>query len=109
MASLDQIIFDELKELMDGDIGEIVELYINDSREQIAQLKTSVDGGDIDGMVSIAHTLKSSSANLGAMQLADMCEKMENDGRNNSLKNPASLLSDIVNELSRVEDKLNDA
>ena len=107
MAPLDQVIFDELKDLMDGEIDEIVELYINDSREQIAQLQTSVDSNNLTNMIAIAHTLKSSSANLGAMNLAKLCEQMENKGRDNRLENPVSLLSEIIEELSRVEDKLN--
>jgi HPt (histidine-containing phosphotransfer) domain-containing protein len=44
-----------------------------------------------------AHSLKSSSATLGALKLASLCRKLEELGRSNSLRNA----SDVFQELRR--------
>ncbi|MBT7444346.1 MAG: Hpt domain-containing protein [Methylococcales bacterium] len=106
MTTLDLAVFEELKDLMDGDMSDILEMYEVDSAEQIDGLKTSISGDDLTSTIAIAHTLKSSSANLGAMDLAKLCKKMEHDGRENTLSNPAELLEKIIAELARVQTEL---
>jgi HPt (histidine-containing phosphotransfer) domain-containing protein len=50
--------------------------------------------------------LKSSSANLGAQQLADLCQDLEERGRQQQLDNVRELLSQVVAEFTRVQHAL---
>ncbi len=55
----------------------IIELYLEDSPMRLAALRTALAAGDAPGIVSAAHSLKGSSANLGAAALAELCHQLE--------------------------------
>jgi HPt (histidine-containing phosphotransfer) domain-containing protein len=56
----------------------------------------------MEGVFKKAHYLKSSSANLGAVKLAEQCKILESFGRNNSTIEDAALLTRLESELSAV-------
>jgi HPt (histidine-containing phosphotransfer) domain-containing protein len=46
---------------------ELIDVYLNDTPNRLRQLRQAFDGDDTANFVREAHTLESSSANLGAM------------------------------------------
>jgi HPt (histidine-containing phosphotransfer) domain-containing protein len=82
---LDMSVIAALKELGgDGDdslFRELLDLYVDDSTTQMRRLEESIKSGDLKLAERIAHTLKSSSANLGATVLSRICMQMELRGR----------------------------
>ncbi|HEX9662701.1 MAG TPA: Hpt domain-containing protein [Candidatus Binatia bacterium] len=56
---------------------DLIDVYLEDTPNRIAQMRESVDGGDTDTLIREAHTLKSSSANVGAMRLSALAKQME--------------------------------
>jgi HPt (histidine-containing phosphotransfer) domain-containing protein len=60
-----------------GLLEQIVQLYFDSAPPLIAQLKTGFTANDLNAIRLASHSLKSSSANLGAMVLAQMCGKIE--------------------------------
>lgn len=68
----------ELKEMDDPGSEEIqrqlVEMFLDSSPEKISDLKTIVDPVELKKM---AHSLKSTSLNMGCEILADLCQKIE--------------------------------
>ncbi len=60
----------------------------------------ALGSGDYQNLAEAAHFLKSSSATLGALALADMCRELESIGRNES----AVLNENHVNEYIRISD-----
>jgi len=55
----------------------IVDLYLTNSRTLLGTLREAVIGSDAGAVVHAAHSLKSSSANVGATALSELCAKME--------------------------------
>ncbi len=53
-----------------GLVGRIVSLFVTDSAKQVHELRAALDAGDATLARRLVHTLKSSSANVGAMALA---------------------------------------
>jgi HPt (histidine-containing phosphotransfer) domain-containing protein len=49
---------------------------------RLAQLRQALEGGDTESVTREAHTLKSSSANVGAMTLSAVARQVELAGRN---------------------------
>ena len=47
----------------------------------LPQLDAAMAGGDLDTVRGVAHTLKSSMANLGALQLSALCAEVEHTVR----------------------------
>jgi HPt (histidine-containing phosphotransfer) domain-containing protein len=62
-----------------------------------------VQAQDADAIRQAAHSLKSSSANLGAVQLADLCKTLELCGREKQLQDSAALLSETENQYEKVK------
>jgi HPt (histidine-containing phosphotransfer) domain-containing protein len=57
-------------------------------------------------MRKIAHSMKSSSANVGAAVLAQMCKEMELLARSGSTEGAAGILADMACEFKAVQDAL---
>jgi HPt (histidine-containing phosphotransfer) domain-containing protein len=78
-----------LQELNPGDGGaflrEIVGIYIEDTPKRIEDMKTSLAAGDVPAFTRAAHTIKGSSANVGAQVLRGVAERLERVSRTDGL------------------------
>ena len=59
----------------------VVTLYFENSKPAMDKFRSAVAQKDIDSIRTIAHSLKSSSANVGAIRLAGCCRTVENKAR----------------------------
>ena len=87
-------------------VKRVVNAYIGDTPQQFAALRCAIDGRDTGGVRKVAHTLKSSSANVGAELLAQMCKDLELLGRNNMTEGAAGILGDMEHEFQAVRRSL---
>lgn len=62
-----------------GLLEKVVGLYLSDSRHQMERIRSSAEAGDRESLKRAAHTLKSSSANVGATGVSEICRKIESD------------------------------
>lgn len=85
---IDQKVLGELVELMGDDIDEVIEIYLEDAPGYLATLQAAAAENDLHGMVAPAHSLKSSSANLGAIGLSEMAKAIEHGAREGNLDGP---------------------
>ena len=58
-------------------LHKIIGLYLTSSQAQVTQLRQAWQGRDSDAIQVAAHTLKSSSATLGAHRLAALAKQLE--------------------------------
>ncbi len=65
-------------------------------------IRHSITLGDTAAMQSAAHSLKSTSGNLGAMMLAEICKELETMGRAGTTDNSILLLPVLEDEYNRV-------
>jgi two-component system, sensor histidine kinase and response regulator len=80
----------------------IVDLYVTNSRTLIGSLRESLLRSDSTAVQQAAHSLKSSSANVGATQLTDLCAALEAMARRGNLTDAWPLLDRLVAEHDRV-------
>lgn len=83
-AILDQAVIAELRESTGDDdefVRELVEAYLSEATGYLEAMKAAAAAGDAAAIVRPAHTLKSSSATMGAMRLAGICRGLEEAGR----------------------------
>ena len=64
---------------------ELVGDYLFDASARVARLCQALAGGDADTLTHEAHTLKSSSANMGAQTFSDLAKRFEQAGREGDL------------------------
>jgi signal transduction histidine kinase/DNA-binding response OmpR family regulator/HPt (histidine-containing phosphotransfer) domain-containing protein len=80
-AGLDSAVLADLADLL-GDrqeLADFVGVYLRQSAELVAALRTAGAGGDAATVRVLAHTLRGSSATMGATTLADRCRAVEED------------------------------
>jgi HPt (histidine-containing phosphotransfer) domain-containing protein len=85
---LDERILAELTASTGDDIGfvrELIETYLADTPTQFVAMTVAVEAEDAAALVRPAHTLKSSSATVGAMRLSSLARDLEMAGRGGSL------------------------
>ncbi|HZZ20693.1 MAG TPA: Hpt domain-containing protein [Opitutaceae bacterium] len=99
-----------LKELNPGDGGEflkeIVNIYLEDTPKRIVDLKTYLASGDVKSFTRAAHTIKGSSANVGAQILKSIGERMELISRTEGILSIAPMIVSAEEEFAKVEIEL---
>jgi CheY-like chemotaxis protein/class 3 adenylate cyclase len=83
-------------------MAELIQIYSNESVELMNSLREAIAAGDANKLNQTAHSLKSSSGNLGATQLASLCQTLEQQGKNNDLTNSAATFAQAEAEYLRV-------
>jgi CheY-like chemotaxis protein len=66
-------------------VGKVINKYLSASTILLQGLRDAVSAGDAPAVQKVAHTLKSSSANVGATRLAAQCKELELEARINRL------------------------
>ncbi len=107
---IDQSVLNSLRDLqMEGKpdiLKRVIDAYLSSTASLVETLKEAYSAMDIDGIQNSAHSLKSSSANVGAIKLSELCKELEMNCRNNTLENAPFLISGISAELTLVRDVL---
>jgi len=83
-------------------LEQIVRLYLEGAPELIASIRAGLAAADNDQVRLAAHSLKSSSANLGARNLAQMCAALEASARAGSIGTDAPKAEAIEHEYQAV-------
>jgi len=103
---VDESVLDELRGILGNEVDRLIEVFLDDSPRLIAALETAAASQDMEMLRNAAHTLKSSSANLGAMALSNAAKKVELGARTQTLERPAVAVALIANEFARARQAL---
>ena len=87
-------------------LEELIDVYLEDTPNRLVQLRQALDGGDTETLIREAHTLKSSSANLGAMALSALAKTMEFAGRNGKLADMETDVRQFEQQFAQVKTTL---
>ena len=87
-------------------IGKAVGIYLQKTPEAIIELREAASRNDLESLRDIAHSLKSSSANLGAMGFASLCHQLEDLAREQCLEPALAQLPGIEALVPRVLSEL---
>ena len=91
---------------------ELIGDYLDDGSSRMARLRRAFNAGDAEALTLEAHTLKSSSANLGAQTLSALAKRLEEMGRNGAVSALADDVARFEEQFAMVKaslEKLRDA
>jgi HPt (histidine-containing phosphotransfer) domain-containing protein len=104
---IDRATLDNLVSATDAEfVAELIEAFLEDSPELIAQLKQSQNDNEPAVFQRAAHTLKSNGASFGAMQLAELAKELEMVGKSGDLSQVAEKILALETEYALVETEL---
>lgn len=101
-SPIDRGVLDELRELLGDDLDQLIRVYLDTTPPLIERLENATAARNFDALRDIAHSLKSSSANLGAMTLANAAGRIELGARMKTLDRPAVAVALLAMEFKRV-------
>lgn len=87
----------------DGLLKHIINLYLGNASTLIQSLEQAWTKGDTDAIHSVSHSLKSSSNQVGAEILADLCNGAETEARNHRYDVSGVMLERIKEEFSQAQ------
>ncbi|MCG7852723.1 MAG: response regulator, partial [Methanosarcinaceae archaeon] len=109
-SPIDRSVLSALQEVqIEGEpsiVKRVVDAYLTDSEPLISQLKEALSVSDREVLQRSAHSLKSSSANVGALRLSEMSRELEMNCKNNSLEDAARLVASIGTEFMKAKESL---
>lgn len=99
-----------LRSLNPGDndefLREITGIFLEDTPLRITELDQSLLAGDVSKFTRAAHSIKGSSANLGAIGLRVAAEQLEQQSRTKGLSDVGALVAVIKTEFARAQAEL---
>jgi HPt (histidine-containing phosphotransfer) domain-containing protein len=97
-SPIDAATLANLLEATGGDqafLDELVDTFLSEGDRLVGSLAAAAEAGTVDDLVLPAHSLKSSSLNLGALALGELCRRLEEDARNGVVADPTARASEI--------------
>ncbi|MBL0210004.1 MAG: Hpt domain-containing protein [Holophagaceae bacterium] len=110
--TLDPLALDQLRPFKGHDggslLGNLIQVYLEQLPDRVEGLLKAHGEGDARSVFKIAHTLKSTSASLGAYGLQGLCQRLEDAGRLDELPGTAGLIPLFQAEAAKVRAALLD-
>ncbi len=108
--TLDPLALDQLRPFKGHDggslLGNLIQIYLDQLPACVKGLLKAHREGDARTVFKLAHTLKSTSASLGAYKLQGICQRLEDAGRMEDLSGTESVVSLFDAETSKVREAL---
>jgi signal transduction histidine kinase/CheY-like chemotaxis protein/HPt (histidine-containing phosphotransfer) domain-containing protein len=83
--TIDRTVLDGIRALEEtggqGLLERIITLYLSESSVQVGEVHSAAEKGDMESLLRTIHSLKSSSANVGANGFSELCRKIEGSVR----------------------------
>jgi HPt (histidine-containing phosphotransfer) domain-containing protein len=104
-SPIDAATMANLLEITGGDQGfvdELVDTYIGEGERIVGELVAAAEAGVVGDLVRPAHSLKSSSLNVGALELGELCRRLEQDALGGTVDDPLARAADIKSAFEAV-------
>ncbi len=106
-TKIDHTVIDSLKEVMGDAFEMLVSTFIDDTGKLVHSLTELQKQNDIEVFTRNAHSIKSSSANLGALQLSTIAASLEAKGKTGDISTSSDEIHHLTNEFDQVCAELN--
>jgi PAS domain S-box-containing protein len=103
LEAVDIAVLEELTARVGEVLSEVIDLFFKNTSELLATMRQAVNQGDSESLFHAAHSLKPTSAMLGAIPLSTLCEELELMGRAGSLEGGQEKVAEVEAEYERVK------
>lgn len=103
-SATDDAALDRLRRFGGGKLlNEMIGLFVTTAPDRIQAARTGVETANVGAAEMALHSLKSSSAQLGAMQMQRLSERGELLARSGTLDGVGRIVADLEEEFARVQ------
>ena len=103
-CAIDVSVLEQIREIQppgEDLVGKIIRLFIDESTRLRRHIEEAVSESNCEAVQQYAHSLKSCSANVGAMNLSARSHEMESAGRDAEDERLSELLPSLVGDLEQ--------
>jgi len=104
---LDRRVLDELSRMLGSGkpdmLASLINLYLAESPKLVGELKRAAGAGDASEMARVAHSLKSCSANVGAMALSRYCAELQATAKRGDTAEARRMVAQLESEHASVQ------
>ena len=86
-----------------GIVGRVITLFLHSAPALVKDLEAGAAGGDTALLHRASHTLKSASANVGAVLLSAHCKELEALARTGSVPDAAARVATIIEDYQQAQ------
>ncbi|MBU7583576.1 MAG: response regulator [Nostoc sp. TH1S01] len=105
-AAIDSSFLEELKNMAGSDgehlVAELIQVYLEDTPMKMQMIKDGIAVGDRTKLQKAAHALRSPSVSIGAVNLGEICETLEDAATTQSLEAISVLINQLEAEYKKV-------
>lgn len=98
--------FEDMRELLEEDFQELIEVYFIDSKQRIASLYSALANNDNVAGFEAAHALKGASANLGAIQMISLSDQLQAACSAQQIDQSRSIIEALPIALENIENEI---
>lgn len=91
---------------MENLVTKIISMFLEDSERYATEIKEAVGDINAERLGASAHSLKSTAANVGAMQVSAIAARLEMLGRTKSLDAAEPLVAELCDALAAAHEML---
>jgi PAS domain S-box-containing protein len=84
-------------------LAELIAIFLEDTPPSLAKLQQAAASQDNRQMALTAHTLKSTSATLGAVRFSQLCRELESAGQAGQVEGVAEQITQLISEYEKVK------
>lgn len=95
-----------LREAMGEDFADLVPIFIESTQDILTNLSKAFNQQDVESFTREAHSLKSSSANLGGLVLSEMAAELEAAGHQGQLPESEEFIQPLKETFALMEKEL---
>jgi HPt (histidine-containing phosphotransfer) domain-containing protein len=103
---LSPVMLQNLRDITENDpamLSEIITVYLKKTPPRMEAIRDAVDRGDAQALERTAHTLKASSAQMGVVSLARLCEELESLGRSGTTAGASEFVAQLASAYQQVK------
>ena len=104
---IDRQVLSQLRELQNDDdpdlLKRVIGLYLVESPKLLGKMKQALQQGSLEETERVAHSLKSSSANVGASELTRLCNDIHVAARTSDMALARQAFASLESEFGRVQ------
>ena len=85
---IDEVVVANLKASLGDDVAvvrQLIDIYAKDSPKLLAEAAAGLEKGDVAALIRAAHSLKSTSASMGAVSVLNLSRALEQHAKGNDL------------------------
>ena len=104
--ALDKEVLGSLENMLGGAFSVVIEKYLSTSNDLIENMRNAIENNELEEIGEIAHSLKSSSAQVGAMNIANFCKFLEEESLNKEISEIKNVFNSIKDDFEKVTKEL---